>query len=151
MCHLIYFTPFSSSSFNNQQNHAFISIKTTFIMFPNLDLILLTLLHASFVIFVLLLLIFIIFFLLSLAFFLALSSLFLFDFHHCSSLLSQYFNMVKDDLQLALVLLIVFFTHQALDFVTVSKPWHKRNRLGEFGVKPQKCSKRYHIHGYTLQ
>ncbi|WVY89244.1 hypothetical protein V8G54_034758 [Vigna mungo] len=121
-------------------------------MFPNLDLILLTLLHASFVIFLLLLLIFIIFFLLSLAFFLALSSLFLFDFHHFSSLLSQYFKMLKDDLQLALLLLLLFLTHQALDFLTVSKPWQKRNSLAEFRLKPHKSSKRYHIHCFkTLQ
>ena len=127
-------------------------IKITFIMFPNLDLILLTLLHASFVMFVLLLVIFIILLLFSILFFLGLSSLFLFDLHHFSSPLSQYFKMVKDDLQLGGVLLLISLTHQAVDFVTVSKPWQKRNRLREFGVKAQKYSKRHYIHGFkTLQ
>ncbi|ESW33484.1 hypothetical protein PHAVU_001G073400 [Phaseolus vulgaris] len=117
-------------------------------MFPNLDLILLTLLHASFVIFVLLLVIFIILLLFSVAFFLGLSSVFLFDLHHFSSLLSQYFNMVKDDLELGGVLVLLSLTHQAVDFVTVSKPWQKRNKLGEFGGnKAQKYSKRHYIHG----
>ncbi|CAJ1972249.1 unnamed protein product [Sphenostylis stenocarpa] len=118
-------------------------------MFPNSDLILLTLLHASFVISLLLLGILITLLLLSIAFFLGLFLLFLFDLHHFSSLLSQYFEMLKGDLELGVVLLLISLTHQALDFVTVSKPWQKRSRLREFGVKAQQYSKRHYIHGFN--
>ena len=149
MCELIYFI--SSASFNN----IIIClgfIKITFKnMFPNLDLILLTLLHGSFVIFVLLLVILTILLVLLIAFSLGLFSVFLLDLHHFSSILSEYFRMVKDDLQLGVVLFLISLTHQALDFVTVSKPWQKRSRLGQFGAKAQQYSKRHHYVHHGLK
>ncbi|KAK7320788.1 hypothetical protein VNO77_30591 [Canavalia gladiata] len=115
-------------------------------MFPNLDLILLTLLHGSFVFFVLLLVIFIILSVLLIAFSLGLLSIFLFDLHQFSSVLSEYFKMAKDDLRLGIVLIILSLTHQAVDFVLVSQPWQKR-KFGEFEVKAQQYSKRHYVHG----
>lgn len=115
-------------------------------MFPNLDLILLTLLHGSFVIFVLFVVILIMLLALLIAFSLGLFSLVLFDLHQFSSILAEYFKMVKGDLELGIVLVIISLTNQAVDFVTVSKPWQKR-RLGEFEVKAKQYSKRNYIHG----
>ncbi|KAK7384986.1 hypothetical protein VNO78_30691 [Psophocarpus tetragonolobus] len=120
-------------------------------MFPNLDLILLTLLHGSFVIFVLFLIILITLLVLLFAFSLALFSVFLFDLHHFSTLLSQYFKMAKDDLHLGSVLILISLTHQALEFVTVPKPWQKR-RLSEFEVKVHHySSKRHHYIHHGLK
>lgn len=139
-------------SFNNQHNMPWFFIIITFKnMFPNLDLILLTLLHGSFVIFVLLVVILTILLVLLIAFSLGLFSVFLLDLHHFSSILSEYFRMVKDDLQLGVVLFLISLTHQALDFVTVSKPWQKRSRLGQFGAKAQQYSKRYHYVHHGLK
>ncbi|KAL2318210.1 hypothetical protein Fmac_032086 [Flemingia macrophylla] len=117
-------------------------------MYPNLDLILLTLLHGSFIIFVLLVAILTILLVLLVAFSLGLLSLFLFDLHNLALVLYEYFRIVKDDLELGVVLFIISLTHQAVEFVTDSKPWRKRRLLGEFEVKAQQCSKRHYVHGF---
>lgn len=145
----VYFIPLLiSNSFNNQHNiawvfwksHSSISIFSHHnIMLPNLDLIILAILHASLISFVLLSVIFIILLALLVAFFLALLLLSLFDMHHCSLILYEYLKMVKDDLQLGMVLILVSLINQAVDFVLVSKPWHKR-KVDEFEVKAQKYS-----------
>lgn len=115
-------------------------------MFPNLDLILLTLLHGSFVFFVLLIVIFILFAILLLAFSLAIFSAFLLDLHHFSSVLSGYLEIVKGDLQLGMVLILLSLIHQAVDFASVSKPpFHKRKFDHKFEVKAQQYSTS-HIH-----
>ncbi|KAK7293860.1 hypothetical protein RJT34_16737 [Clitoria ternatea] len=115
-------------------------------MFPNLDLILLTLLHGSFVFLVLLIIIFIILLVLLIAFSLGLFSLFLFDLHHVSSPLSECFNMVKGDLELGTILILISLTHQLVDFVFVSKQWQKRRVVSEFQVKAHQYSKRHYVH-----
>lgn len=112
-------------SFNNQHNMPWFFIIITFKnMFPNLDLILLTLLHGSFVIFVLLLVILTILLVLLIAFSLGLFSVFLFDLHHFSSIIFEFSN--------------------------ISKTWQKR-RLGEFGAKAQQYSKRHHYVHHGLK
>jgi hypothetical protein len=95
-------------------------------MFPNLDLILLALLHASFVFFVLLIVIIILFFILLLTFSLALLSIFLLDLHHYFCVFYEYFEFIKGDLELGLVLILISLIHHGVDSFLVSKPRHKR-------------------------
>ncbi|KAK7261587.1 hypothetical protein RIF29_27901 [Crotalaria pallida] len=102
-------------------------------MLPNLDLILLSFLHASFISFVLLIAIFIILLALLFAFSLALLSISLYDLHHFCSEICEYFIIVKGDLQLGMALILVSLVHQAVNFFFVSKPWPKR-KVDEFEV-----------------
>jgi hypothetical protein len=113
-------------------------------MFPNLDLILLALLHASFVFFVLLIVIIILFFLLLLTFSLALLSIFLLDLHHYFCIFYEYFEFIKGDLELGLVLILISLIHHGVDSFLVSKPRHKR-KYDKFEVKAQQYSPS-HIH-----
>lgn len=108
-------------------------------MFPNLDLILLALLHASFVFFLLLIVIIILFFFLLFAFSLALLSIFLLDLHHYFYVVYEYFEIVKGDLELGLVLILISLIHRGVEFFLVSKPIHKR-KFDRFEVKAQQYS-----------
>ncbi|RHN77700.1 hypothetical protein MtrunA17_Chr1g0157591 [Medicago truncatula] len=113
-------------------------------MFQNIDLILLALLHASFVFFVLLIAIIILFFLLLLTFSLALLTIFLLDLYNYFSILYEYFEIVKGDLEMGLVLIVISIIHHGVDFFLVSKPSHKR-KFDKFEVKDQQ-SFTSHIH-----
>ncbi|KAF7830123.1 putative beta-1,4-xylosyltransferase IRX9H [Senna tora] len=91
-------------------------------MLPNLDLILLALLHASLIACVLLMVIFIILLGLLVAFSFGLLLVFVFEVQGFSLALSEYLEMAKDDLKLGMVLVFVFLLHQAVSFVLDSKP-----------------------------
>lgn len=113
-------------------------------MFPNLDLILIALLHASFVFFVLLIAIIILFFLLLLAFCIVLLTIFLLDLHHYFSMVFGYFEIIKGDLELGVVLILISLIHHVVDFFLISKPNHKR-KFDKFDVKAHQYSTS-HIH-----
>ncbi|KAE9588140.1 hypothetical protein Lalb_Chr22g0352241 [Lupinus albus] len=115
-------------------------------MLSNLDLILLSFFHASFICFILLIIIFIILLALLVSSSFALLSISLLDLHHFSSLLCEYFKMVKGDLELGIVLTFIYLIKQALNYFLVSKPW-PRSMVNEFQViKAQQYSTSSSIH-----
>ncbi|KAI4337488.1 hypothetical protein L6164_015898 [Bauhinia variegata] len=93
-------------------------------MLPNLDLILIALLHASFIACALLMVILIILFGLLLAFSLAVLSVSLFDLLHFFPVFSVYFSMVKDDIEFGLILIFLRLLQQAVAFASGSTPLH---------------------------
>ena len=113
-------------------------------MLPNLDLILLTILHASFICCVLLVVIFIILLALLVALSLAISSIILLDLHDFSSILSELFKMVMDDLELGMALILVSLIDQAVGFVLGSKHRHK-HKNDEFELKARYSTRPIHV------
>ncbi|KAJ7958571.1 Protein Tat like [Quillaja saponaria] len=113
-------------------------------MLPNLDLVILALLHASFIAFTLHIIIFIILIALLFAFFIALLSVFIFDLNQFSSLVSPYFEILKDDLQLGMVLILLQLINQAVRIGLTSKPWFER-KVSEFKLNARHFIS--HVHG----
>lgn len=119
-------------------------------MFPNLDLILLALLYASFVFFLLLIVIIILFFFLLFVFSIALFSIFLIDLHHYLYVVYEYFEIVKGDLKLGFVLILISLIQRGVEFFLVSKPIHKR-KFDRFEVKAQQYSTSHNHIMKTIQ
>ncbi|KAL1353095.1 hypothetical protein AAHE18_06G213600 [Arachis hypogaea] len=98
-------------------------------MFFWLNLILLTLVHASLICCVLLLVISTILLVLFAALSLALSSMIIFDLHEfSSSIMLEHLKMAKDDIELGVVLIVVYLIQQGVGFVLSSKHNRQHNK-----------------------
>ncbi|XAR70868.1 hypothetical protein NMG60_11027902 [Bertholletia excelsa] len=95
-------------------------------MVPNLDLILLSLLHGSFISCILLLFVFVIMICLLLAFFITLLSIILIDSYDIFSTLSLYFHNLRANIELGFVLVLVTLVHVLVKGALASKPWFER-------------------------
>lgn len=108
--------------------------KSTNQMFPNMDLILLTLLYCSFISCALLLAIFVTFNGLMLAFFITLFSIVVIDVNDAFSLFSLYFVTVKANFELGFVVILWAVIHEAIVVMLVLKPLCER-MVSEIKVK----------------
>ncbi|KAM7490422.1 hypothetical protein LguiA_033343 [Lonicera macranthoides] len=92
-------------------------------MVPNLDLILLALLHGSFISCVLILVLFIILMALLLAFSIGALSIVVIDSFDLFSLISRYVATLRANIELGFILILVTAMHFIINAAIASKPW----------------------------